>query len=201
MKKTLFAVLWIAPLLFLAGCAEPPKAEADAASAALQTAKTAEAELYAGQAFQAARDTLHSGLAAAKAQDGKFALFRNYDAAKAKLLKATEMSSKAAADAAAEKERLKNELTAMQATLTAARAAADTALVKAPVGKGSKADLELLTTDLSAAHAAYDAAVAEFTQAKYLSARTKMQTVQQRVNNIMNEITRASEMAKGGKKK
>ncbi len=185
MKKTLFAVLWIAPLLFLAGCAEPPKAEADAASAALTSAKTAEAEQYATQAFGAARDTLNAAMAAIKEQDGKFALFRNYGAATA---------------AAAEKERLKNELTAMQATLTAAIAAADTALMKAPVGKGNKADIELIKSDLSAARAAYDAAVAEFNQAKYLSARTKMQTVQQRVQNIMNEITRASEMAKGKKK-
>lgn len=201
MKKTLFAVLWIAPLLFLAGCAEPPKAEADAASAALQAAKTAESEQYAAQAFQAARDTLNAGLAAVKEQDGKFALFRNYDAAKAQLLKATDMANQAATAAAAEKERLKNELTAMQATLTAALAAADTALMKAPVGKGNKADIELIKSDLSAARTAYDAAVAEFNQGKYLSARTKMQTVQQRVTNIMNEITRASEMAKGGKKK
>ncbi|MCB9357924.1 MAG: hypothetical protein H6506_02305 [Calditrichaeota bacterium] len=200
MKKTLFVALWVAPLLFLAGCAEPPKAEADAANAALQAAKTAEADVYAGQAFTAARDTLNAALAAVKEQDGKFALFRNYDAAKAQLVKASEMANQSGQAAAAEKERIKTELTGMQEQLVAALAAADTALMKAPVGKGNKADIELIKSDLSAARTAFDAAVAEFNQGKYLPARTKFQTVSQRVTNIMNEITTASEKAKGKKK-
>jgi hypothetical protein len=200
MKKTIIAVLWIAPLLFLAGCAEPPKAEADAASAAVTAAKTAEADQYATQAYNAARDTLNAAMAAIKEQDGKFALFRNYDAAKAQLAKADEMAKQAATAAAAEKERLKAELTGMQEQLMASLAAADSALAKAPVGKGNKADIELIKGDLSAARAAYDSAVNEFTQGKYLSARTKMQTVQQRVASIMGEITKAEEMAKGKKK-
>ncbi len=197
MKKTLFVALWVAPLLFLAGCAEPPQAESDAANAALQAAKTAEADQYAGQAYNAARDTLNAALAAVKEQDGKFALFRNYDAAKAQLAKATEMANQAGQAAAAEKDRLKNELTTMQMELVAALAAADTALMKAPVGKGNKADIELIKSDLSAARTAFDAAVADFTQGKYLTARTKMQTVRQRVTNITNEIATATEKAKG----
>ncbi|MCL4306184.1 hypothetical protein KJZ99_09740 [bacterium] len=199
MKKTLFVALWVAPLLFLAGCAEPPKAESDAANAALQAAKTAEADQYAGQAYNAARDTLNAALAAVKEQDGKFALFRNYDAAKAQLVKATEMANQAGQAAAAEKDRLKNELTTMQMELVAALAAADTALMKAPVGKGNKADIELIKSDLSAARTAFDAAVADFNQGKYLTARTKMQTVRQRVTNITNEIATATEKAKGKK--
>jgi hypothetical protein len=200
MKKFLIATLWVAPLLFLAGCAEPPKAEADAANAALQAARTAESEQYAAQAFAAARDTLNAALAAVKEQDGKFALFRNYDNAKAQLLKATEMAKGAATAAAAEKERLKAELTAVQAEIVTALANADTALAKAPVGKGNKADIELIKSDLSAARAAFDGAVAEFNQGKYLSAKTKFQTVKQRTENIMAEIAKAAEMAKGKKK-
>lgn len=200
MKKTIIAVLWIAPLLFLAGCAEPPKAESDAASAAVATAKTAEAEQYAAQAYNAARDTLNAAMAAIKEQDGKFALFRNYDAAKAQLAKASEMANQAATAAAAEKERMKTELTGMQEQLMNALAGADSALAKAPVGKGNKADIELIKSDLSAAHSAYDSAVAEFNQGKYISARTKMQTVQQRVGSIMAEIGKAQEMAKGKRK-
>ncbi len=200
MKKTLIAVLWIAPLLFLAGCAEPPKAEADAANAALTAAKTAEADQYASQAFGAARDTLNAALAAVKEQDGKFALFRKYDAAKAQLAKATEMANQAASAAVAEKERIKTELTTLQETLMASLATADSMLAKAPVGKGNKADIELIKSDLSAARAAFDSAVQEFNAGKYLPARSKFQTVQQRVANITAEITKASDMAKGKKK-
>lgn len=201
MKKYLIATLWVAPLLFLAGCAEPPKAEADAANAALQSARAAETEQYAAQAFSAARDTLNAALAAVKEQDGKFALFRNYDASKAQLIKATEMANAAAKTAAEEKERLRTELMQMQTDVMNALAAADSALAKAPVGKGNKADIELIKSDLSAARTAFDGAVAEFNQGKYLSARTKMQTVMQRAQNIMNEIARASDMAKGKKGK
>ncbi len=65
------------------------------------------------------------------------------------------------------------------------------ALAKAPRGKGSRADLELIRNDLTAVQTALGEAEADFNGGRYMVARTKLENVAQRARAIMDEIANA----------
>jgi ElaB/YqjD/DUF883 family membrane-anchored ribosome-binding protein len=139
-------------------------------------------------------------MAAKAEQDGKFALFRSYKRSQQLFVTADALGKKAAGDAKAEKERVKAEV---QGLLEKAKMMLDetgAALAKAPVGKGNKAEIELMKSDLAAATAAFDEASNEFNNGKYLGARAKVQAVINKTQVIADELAKAA-AAKGGKKR
>jgi len=194
----LFSVLLI--LLVVVGCSKPPEMEMKAANAAMDQAKGAEAQSYVGSEFRALNDSLNAANAAKTEQDGKFALFRSYAKSKDMFVRVEALGKKVASDAAAEKERVKNEVTQLLATAKATLDSADAAVKKAPVGKGNKADIELIKNDLASALSAYDDANNDFNNGKYLVARTKVQSVQAKAEGILTEVQAAYEKAHPGKK-
>ena len=102
------------------------------------------------------------------------------------------LAKEAQATAEAEKERVKAEVADM---LTQAKQALDdagAALAKAPKGKGSKADIELIKNDLTAATARYDEAKMDFDAGKYIAARTKLEAVMQKAQSLTEEIANAA---------
>jgi hypothetical protein len=84
MKRNL-AVTWIvlvvASMMFV-GCAKPPTADLDAAKTALTAAENVEASVYADAELNEAKQAIAAAEAELATQQGKFALTRNYDAAK-----------------------------------------------------------------------------------------------------------------------
>jgi len=192
-------VLAVMALPLIWGCSKPPEVEMQKANTAIQAAMTAEAEEYAPQSLTVARDTLNAAMAMKEEQDGKFALFRSYGKSKAMYVRAEALAQKAATDAAAEKERVRQEVAGM---LTNARAALDSAKIaldKAPVGKGNKADIELIKNDLLTINASYDEAKATFDGGKYKAAKAKVEAVMSRTTAIMTEIANAA-AKKAGKR-
>jgi len=193
MKTRVIAIVMSAiVLVFLAGCSKPPQMEMQNANTALQAAKTAEAEQYAPTAYRAAMDSLNAANAAKQQQDSKFALFRSYGKSREMFVKADVAAKQAEAQAKTEKERVKQEVTQLLAQAQAALDTASAALKKAPRGKGSKVDLAMITNDLTAATAARDDALADFNAGKYLSARSKITAVIQRIQRITQELQAAS---------
>jgi len=187
-KRLSVVVLATLVLLALAGCSKPPEMEMQNANAAFEAARAAEAEAYVPDAYRAAMDSLNAAMAMKQEQDGKFALFRSYGKSKAMFVKADAMAKQVSQDAAAEKEKVKNEVTALLTEAKTALDAADAAFAKAPKGKGTKADLELIGADLNATKAAYDDATNDFNAGRYLVARSKIQTVISKANGITAEI-------------
>lgn len=190
-KRAMVMVLAVMALPLVWGCSKPPELEMQKANTAIQAARTAEAEEYAPQSLTVAQDTLNVAMAMKEEQDSKFALFRSYGKSKAVFMRAEALAQKAASDAAAEKERVRMEVSDL---LTQGRTLLDSAtdaLAKAPVGKGNKADIELIRNDLTAISAAYDEAKAEFDGGKYKAAKAKIESVMARTNSIMTEIENA----------
>ncbi len=190
-KRFPLIFLTVAVMLTLVGCSKPPEAEMQAANAAFDAARGAEAEAYVPDVYRAAMDTLNAAMAMKQEQDGKFALFRSYGKSKEVFLKSEGMAKQVAMDAAAEKERVKARVTEL---LTQARAALDSttaALAKAPRGKGSKAEVELMKSDLGAAEASFTDAQNDFNAGKYLSAQSKVQAVVDRAHKLSDEIAMA----------
>ncbi len=200
-KRVSLALAALILLAFIAGCSKAPEAEMQAANQAIDACKTAEAEAYAPAAYRTAMDTLNAANAEKTTQDGKFALFRSYGKSKDMFVKAKDLASAAAAQAETEKEKVKQEVIGLLAQAKAAMDTAGTALAKAPKGKDTKAELELIKNDLAALTPAYADAEADFNGGKYLSARTKVQGVIQKAKSITDEIAAAAAKKAAGKKK
>ena len=168
MKKVIYA-LFVVALLGLIACAKPPQQDIDAAKAALNAAKQAEADIYAADSLKAAKDKeaqLDQELAT---QQNKF--FKSYKVAAQLCTELKSLAEKAKVDAEAGKAKAKADA---EAAITAAETAIATAtedLKKAPKGKGSQADLAAMQGDLDAATKAVEDAKTNMTAEKYLDAK------------------------------
>jgi hypothetical protein len=136
-------------------------------------------------------DTLNAANAAKQEADGKFALFRSYSKAKALYVSADALAAKAVEDAAAEKERVKQEVTGLLTQAKAVLDSANQALAKAPKGKGSKADIELIKNDLAAAQASFDDANNDFNAGKYKIAKSKVEAAMMKAQSVIDQIAEA----------
>ena len=183
-------------LLIVAGCSKPPEVEIAAANTSIQAAKSAEAEQYVPKAYRAAMDSLNAATAEKTTQDAKFVLFRSYGKSKEMFVRADAIAKQVGADAAAEKARVKAEVTQLLADTKTLLDSVQVTVNKAPVGKGNKADIELIKSDLQGVLAAYDDANMDFTSGKYLVARSKFTSVKQKAENIMIEVQTAIDKVK-----
>ncbi len=197
MYKRIVVVFAVFALLVFIGCAKPPEQDIQNANTAMDAAKTAEAEEYVPEAFQAAMDTLNAANAAKQEADGKFALFRSYGKAKALYVSAEALANKAAEDAAAEKERVKEEVTGLLTTAQAVLDTANAALAKAPRGKGTKADIEMIKNDLAVAQSSLDDANNDFTEGRYKAAQAKVEASMQKAHAVIDEIAAAKARRRG----
>jgi len=198
MFKRVSIILAALALFLVAGCSKAPEAEMQNADTAVQAAVTAEAEQYAPQSYQIAMDTLNAAKAAKTEQDSKFALFRSYGKSKQMFIAAQALSEKATTDAQAEKERVRQEVMGMMTQVQAVIDSATVALAKAPRGKGSKADIELIKADLDAVNSGFAAAKADFDGGKFLAAKAKFEAVANKAQGIIAQIE-AAKAKKAGK--
>jgi hypothetical protein len=184
-------VLAVFALMVVIGCSKPPEQDMSAANQALDSAKMAEAQDYALDAYRVAQDTLNAAMALKREADGKFVLFRSYGKSKDMFVRAQGLANEAATRAAAEKERVRIEVTDMLTQAKALLDSADAVVKKAPRGKGSKADIELIKTDLAAAVMQYDEAMADFNNGKYKAAKAKLEAMMAKANSVIAEIEKA----------
>lgn len=186
--KTMCAVMVLA---FLAGCAEAPKQEVEAANAAMQAAEQAEANRYAADQFNAAKDSLNAAQAEIENQNAKFALTRNYDRAKALLASALAGFNSAKDAAAANKEAARVAADSLSKTLAASIEEAKKLMTRAPRGKEGKAALEMIQTDIASVEASVAEVNAAMTSGDYLSAQQKAQAAVTKINSIIEELNQA----------
>jgi hypothetical protein len=196
-KRVALVMVALALLVFI-GCAKPPDAEIQKATSSIDAARAAEAETYAPASFQVASDTLNAANAAKTEADGKFALFRSYSKAKALYVSADALAGKAAADAATEKEKVRVEVDAKIKEVQVLIDSVTVALKKAPRGKGNKADIALLETQLAGVTASFTEAQGDFTAGKYMVAKNKLESVVAQANDVKNQIE-AAKAKKAGK--
>ena len=196
MIRTATIILAVIAMLVVVGCSKPPEQEMSGATQALDSAKMGEAPDYAPDAYRVAADTLNAAMALKREADAKFALFRSYGKSKAMFVRAQALANDAATKAQAEKERVRVEVADMLVQAKALLDSAEVDLKKAPRGKGSKADIELIRTDLAAATAQHAEAQMDFDGGKYKAAKAKLEAMTQKVRGVMDEIARARGMKK-----
>lgn len=198
-KNTLLATALIATTLLITACAKVPQEELTAAQAALDKARTAEAEKYAPDTWRAASDSLAAANAEIQAQASKFALFRKYDRTNALIASANMSAAKAAQDAVVNKEAAKNAANEALATATAAVDSAKTVLATAPVGKDNRADVEMMKADLTGAETNLAQVSTAISSEDYFGARAQAEAITAKANQIINDVMMAKEKMMGGR--
>ncbi len=186
----------VAALLFF-GCASAPKEEIAATQTALQAAQTDDVRTYAPDSLKAAEDLMSKATAEVQTQDNKFALSRDYKAASDLLKQAKDAAAKSQTDAQEAKTKAKADAEATIATLTTLLEDAKKALATAPKGKDTKAELEALQADLTAAGEASTAASQAMSQEKYADALAQANTAKTKATAIIDQVNAAKEKIKG----
>lgn len=172
-------------------CAKAPQQAIDAAKAALDEAKQVEADRYAADQFNAAKDSLDAALAEVEKQNAKFAWFRSYGKAEKLLASVTTLAQAAKEAAVANKEKMKVEAEGLLQQADTAIKETEKLLKKAPTGKEGKAALESIKSDLETVKATLTAANDAMSKGDYLTARDKAQSCIQKANDLSNELNEA----------
>jgi hypothetical protein len=192
MKKTLWALALVAGVsLVAAGCAKPPTDAVNAAKAALETARTSGAADYAAESLTAAETAVTAMDAELKAQADAFALTRSYTKAAELASAAKAAADKAVADASAGREAAKAEATTLIAGVRTGVDEVKKMLETAPKGKGTKADIEAMKSDVAAVEAGLPDLDAAFSAGKYKEAKAKAEAAQKTLDGIKSDIEAA----------
>jgi len=177
--------------LLIAGCASAPTEEINATKNALSSVQNEEVSAYAPESLKSAEDAMSSALAEVQTQEEKFALTRDYKQAAALLKSAKDMAEKAKTDAQMNKAKAKAEAEAALAALPAMLGEADELLAKAPKGKDTKADLEIMQNDLKLAQEASLEAQDAVNAERYLDALAKVNTAKEKATVIIEQVKAA----------
>jgi hypothetical protein len=173
--------------LVFASCQKYPQVEVDAANAAVEAAKTAQANLYVASEFNALQDSLNTVLAAVEKAKSK--LFKNYKKEVVKLTATTEMAKTVAANAVAKKEQMKQECTATLAEVATLMTANKEMLAKAPKGKEGKAALEAITADLTSIETQVGEVNTKFASDDIINALNQAKALKDKATSINTELT------------
>jgi len=190
-KKYLLLLIGGLALLLATGCGKPPVEKINQSEQAMEAAQTAEAEEYAAEAYFEAKQVFESAEAAKTEQDSKFGLLRGYGKVGELYDSATVLAGLAETAAKAEKDRVKTEVIATMAEFETMLAAVTDAVEKAPQGKGSKADIELMKADLEGVKTGFAAAKADFEAGRYNAAKVRYEALANNVQKLMGEIESA----------
>ena len=194
------AVLVLA--LGVSSCAKPPVADQQAAQAAIEKARTAEAAEDAANELQAAMDSVAKADAEVNTQNGKFALFRSYKKATALYLSANQTAVQAEQNAIANKEQFRKDseaaIASSQANIVKAKelfASKEVAALKR--GKETREALKQIEAELMAADSTLMTQVQPMhQQEKFKQSLSMARGVDQKVQALMSEIQQAIETKK-----
>ncbi len=178
-------------VMFLIGCSEMPTTELESAEQALLAARTAEAEQYAPAIYQQAIDSLNAAKDEIARQSGRFALLRSYGNSKLMLESAMRLASQASTEAVAEKEEMRAETQRQLESASLLLTSVQQEFSSAPTGKGTKADLELIKSDIAAAEQMIIEAKTSFEEGSFVVAQTKLSAATDRLDQLMTEILAA----------
>jgi len=187
MKNKIFMGLAaIAMVAVLSSCGKKPQAEIDAATAAIEAAKTAEAAVYVPAEFAAVQDSMTAIMAEIAAQESK--LFKKFGPSKEKLVATVTLANTVAANAATKKEEVKKEVEALMTTVKAVVEENKTLMTKAPKGKEGAAVLEAMKTDMASIEASIVEAQAKYDAGTYMDALNTVKAANERAAGINTEL-------------
>lgn len=200
MSKFSIAITIFAASL-VTGCQQAPTQQVAAAQQALEDAQAAQSDQYAPEEFGQAQQSFSAATDETTAQSKAFFLTRSYTKAD-QLLKEAQAKALTAQTAATEnKEKVKREVETLTTETEAAIQTARAALLKAPRGKDTRAELEAMKAALDATTTALAEAQEMYSKGDYLGAKTSLTGSKQKVEKVTAEVELAMNKVKGAKKR
>ena len=189
MKRILVVLASLALVASLTACAKAPTEEINATKASVDAAVAEGAQQYTPEDYKMVSDGLAAANAEIKVQEEKF--FKNFDKAKQMLAKTKADAEALKGKVAQRKEELKQAAIATLAQATASLTEAKDLLAKAPKGKGSKADIEAMQTDLAGVEAMLPEVQPMIDSGDFIGANEKANAILARVTAIIDEVKAA----------
>jgi hypothetical protein len=184
-------------MFILAGCAKQPTDDINAAQKAAEAAKAAGGEKYMPEDTKKLDDNLTAALNEIKAQDSKSFLSRNYDKAKQMLAQVKADAEKVKTDIPSKKEEAKKNALAGQEAAKASIKEAKALLAKAPMGKGSRADIEALKGDIKGLEDSLPELQQLIDKEDYVVVTDKAKAIEEKTEGVSNQIKEAMKKVKG----
>jgi hypothetical protein len=185
-NKILMGLAAIVMVAVLASCGKEPQAEIDAANAAIEAAKVAEAPVYVPSEFTAVQDSLNIIMADIEVQNSK--LFKKFGPAKADLLTTTALANQVAINAGLKKEEVKKEAETLLTEIKAVIEENATLITKAPRGKDGAAVIAQIKTDIASIDASLVEAQGSYDSGAYMDALNKIKAAKERATGINTEL-------------
>jgi hypothetical protein len=185
-KNLLFVIASVSLMLIFAGCAKLPQAEIDAAKAAIEEVRAAQADIYLPGEFSAINDSLRVALEKVEAQKGK--LFKSYKKVKLQLVNIPTMAASLKANTETKKAEVKAEAESILAAVTAMQLENNTLAAKLPMGKNEREAVEAIKAELGVIDSAITDVSTMLTNGDFMGALNKVNAVKQQVEAKNLEI-------------
>ena len=180
--------------LILTGCAKVPQVEIDEAKAALEQAKTAEANLYVEADYLAVQDSLNAAMVGIEAQSSK--MFKNYTKSKEQLAAVVTQANEMITKTDVRKEEIKSEIVQAEVATNALIVENNMLLAKAPKGKEGKEAIDAIKLDMEAITVSVQEVAGMVSSGNLLAAQTKINAAQQKATAINAELKEVLTKAK-----
>ena len=194
-NKILLGFAALTMVAFLSSCGKVPQEKIDAANAAIEAAKVAEADVYVAAEFTAIQDSMNAVMADIEVQKSK--LFKKFGPASAKLDVILGMANQAQANAVTKKEAVKVEVEGLMTEVNTLLEDNKTLMKKAPRGKEGAAVLEQIKNEMTAIETSVAEAKGMYDAGKYMDASNKMKAAKDSATRINTELNDAIAKVKG----
>ena len=192
---SLSSSLLLSLALLSAGCARPPTNAVDAAKAALEAARDADAAEYAPESLEAAEDALGNLEAEIVTQSEKFVLFRSFSRVE-QLAAATQAAAdKAARDVAAGKEGARVAATEIMGGVRASLEEVEDLLARSS-GKGTRVEINTTKADVAVVKSVFDDFEAAMAAGEYRDARARAEAARETLDRVKTRLQGAIERQK-----
>ncbi|MDD5508717.1 MAG: hypothetical protein PHD25_10415 [Bacteroidales bacterium] len=185
-KNLLFVIASVSLMLIFAGCAKLPQAEIDAAKAAIEEVRSAQADIYLPGEFSAINDSLRVAMEKVEAQKGK--LFKSYKKVKLQLANIPTMAATLKANTETKKAEVKAEAESILAAVTTMQLENNTLAAKLPMGKNEREAVEAIKAELGVIDGAITDVSNMLTNGDFMGALNKVNAIKQQIEAKNLEI-------------
>lgn len=188
-KQVLIVVAAIAMVFMATSCQKAPQEQIDAATAAVESVKATQAELYVPAEYAALQDSMSTIMAAIEVQNSK--TFKNYDNIKLQLDAVMIAATQVSANAVAAKEQVKVETEQLIAETNLILEENRSLMKVAPKGKEGAAVLAEIEKEMVMIEDALAEVTQLLTTGDYLAAQAKAMAAKENASAITTELNEA----------
>jgi hypothetical protein len=186
-KRISYGIAALMVAAVFTGCGKMPNAEIDLANAAIDSARTAGADVYVPEAYNVLMDSMNAAMVLVEGQNSKF--IKSYGEAREKLAQIALDARQVRQNAETRKEELR---VSIQKTVSEVMALLDEdrqLIAKAPKGKEGTAALQAIKNELNVIEASVAEIETMFEKGELLDCNNKVTAAKEKASAIKAELT------------